>query len=65
MAKTNASFNLSKTTKKLACGITDPHVRRKFLNMMIDAETSYAAGKNRKFSDPATAQKPSREPSKD
>ena len=60
MAKTNSSFNLSKTTKKLACGIQDPHVRRKFLNLMIDAESAQAAAKNRKFSDPATAQKPNR-----
>lgn len=57
MAKTNSSFNLSKTTKKLACGIQDPHTRRKFLNLMIEAEAAQAAGKNRKFSDPATSQK--------
>ena len=57
MAKTNSSFNLSKTSKKLACGIHDPHTRRKFLNLMIEAESAQAAGKNRKFSDPAVAQK--------
>jgi hypothetical protein len=57
MAKTNSSFNLSKTTKKLASGIQDPHVRRKFLNLMIDAESAQAASKNRKFSDPAMSQK--------
>ena len=62
MAKTNSSFNLSKTTKKLACAIQDKHQRRTFLNMMIAAEAAEAAGKNRKFSDPATAQKPSRGP---
>ena len=62
MAKTNSSFNLSKTTKKLACVIQDKHQRRTFLNMMIAAEAAEAAGKNRKFSDPATAQKPSRGP---
>ena len=62
MAKTNSSFNLSKTTKKLACGIQDPHTRRTFLNMMIEAESAQAAGKNRKFSDPATSQKPNRGP---
>jgi len=61
MAKTNSSFNLSKTTKKLASGINDPHVRRKFLDLMIDAESTQAAAKNRKFVDPATAQKPNRE----
>ena len=57
MAKTNSSFNLSKTTKKLACGIHDLHARRKFLDLMIEAEAAQAAGKNRKFSDPAVAQK--------
>ena len=61
MAKTNASFNLSKTTKKLACGIKDPHTRRVFLDLMIDAEATQAAAKNRKFSDPATSQKPNKE----
>lgn len=61
MAKTNASFNLSKSSKKLACGIRNKHERRVFLNMMIDAEHTQTMSKNRKFSDPATAQKPSRE----
>jgi hypothetical protein len=62
MAKTNSSFNLSKTTKKLACGIQDKHERRKFFDLMIAAEAAQAAGKNRKFSDPATAQKVSKNP---
>jgi hypothetical protein len=57
MAKTNSSFNLSKTTKKLAVGILDKHQRRIFLNLMITAEAALIAGKNRKFSDPASAQK--------
>ena len=57
MAKTNSSFNLSKTSKKLACGIQDKHQRRAFLNMMIAAEAALIVGKNRKFSDPAVAQK--------
>jgi hypothetical protein len=65
MAKTNASFNLSKTSKKLANGIQDPHTRRAFLNLMINAEATQAAGKNRKFSDPATSQKSSREAPKE
>jgi hypothetical protein len=60
MATTNSSFKLSKTSKKLACGIQDKHQRRTFLNMMIAAEAAEAAGKNRKFSDPATSQKPNR-----
>ena len=57
MAKTNSSFNLSKTTKKLACGIQNKHERRKFLDLMIQSEAAQAAGKNRKFSDPAVTQK--------
>jgi len=60
MAKTNSSFNLSKTSKKLASGIQDPHTRRKFLNLMIDAEAAQAASKNRKFVDPASSQKNSK-----
>ena len=61
MAKTNASFNLSKTSKKLACGIRDPHVRRVFLDLMIEAEWANQQAKSRKWTDPATAQKPNRE----
>lgn len=57
MAKTNSSFNLSKTTKKLACGIQNKQERRKFLDLMIQAEAAQAASKNRKFVDPATSQK--------
>jgi len=57
---TNSSFNLSKTTKKLACGIKDKHERRKFLNLMISAESAQAAAKNRKFVDPASSQKSSK-----
>ena len=57
MKKTNSSFNLSKTTKKLANDIQDKHTRRVFLNLMIEAEANQASGKNRKFSDPAVAQK--------
>ena len=61
MAKTNASFNLSKSSKKLACGIRDPHTRRVFLDLMIDAEWTQLQQKTRKFVDPATSQKPNRE----
>jgi hypothetical protein len=62
MAITNSGFKLSKTSKKLACGIQDKHQRRTFLNMMIAAEAAEATGKNRKFSDPAVAQKSNRTP---
>ena len=65
MAKTNSSLNLSKTSKKLACGIRDPHVRRKFLDLMIEAEWGQQQGKSRKWTDPATTQKSNREVAKD
>ena len=57
MAKTNSSFNLSKTTKYKMANIVDPIARNIYKKMMIDAESAYANGKNRKFSDPAVAPK--------
>lgn len=57
MTKTNSSFNLSKTTKKLAGGIRNKQARRKFLDLMIQAEAAQTASKNRKFVDPASSQK--------
>ena len=57
MAKTNSGFNLSKTTKYKMASIVDPVARNIYKKMMIDAESSYANSKNRKFSDPAVAQK--------
>lgn len=62
MAKTNANFNMSRVTKYKLAGYTDPIARNFYKKMMIDAEATYLAAKNRKFSDPATAQKPSRGP---
>ena len=62
MAKTNASFNLSKTTKRIMASIIDPEQRRIYKSAMIEAEVSRIAGKSRKFSDPATSQKPNRGP---
>jgi hypothetical protein len=62
MAKTNSSFNLSKPVKYKLAGILDKAERNIFKKMMIDAEATYTASKNRKFSDPASAQKPSRGP---
>lgn len=57
MAKTNSSFNLSKSAKRIAGTFVNKEQRRNYLNAMIDAEHSYIAGKSRKFSDPATAQR--------
>ena len=65
MAKTNSSFNLSKTTKYRMANILDPEARNIYKKMMIDAESSFAASKNRKFVDPATAQKSNREAPRD
>lgn len=48
MAKTNASFNLSKTTKRIMSTIIDPTRRNIFKNSMIDAEHSYIVNKNRR-----------------
>ena len=57
MAKTNANFNMSRVTKYKLAGYTDPAARNLYKKMMIDAEATLIAAKNRKFSDPAQAQK--------
>jgi hypothetical protein len=62
MAKTNAAFKFGKMNKIKLANIVDPIARNLFKKVMIDAEATYAAAKNRKFSDPASAQKPSRGP---
>lgn len=64
MAKTNASFNLSKSIKRVLGSIIDPEQRRIYKEAMIDAEASFISSKSRKFSDPAMSQK-SREVPKD
>jgi hypothetical protein len=62
MAKTNASFSLSKSTKRIMASIIDPAQRRLYKDAMINAESSFISSKSRKFSDPATSQKPNRGP---
>ncbi len=57
MAKTNANFNMSRVTKYKLGSFTDPVARNFYKKAMIDAEATLRAAKNRKFSDPATAQK--------
>ena len=57
MAKTNANFNMSRSTKYRLAGYTDSLTRNFYKKMMIDAEATLVAAKNRKFSDPAQAQK--------
>ncbi len=37
--------------------IIDPDARRIYKKAMVDAQATYVASKNRKFSDPAMAQK--------
>jgi hypothetical protein len=60
MAKTNASFNMSRVTKYKLAGYTDPVARNLYKKMMIEAEAALVTAKNRKFSDPASAQKNNR-----
>ena len=57
MAKTNANFNMSRSTKYRLSGYTDSMARNFYKKMMIDAEATLMAAKNRKFSDPAQGQK--------
>ena len=57
MAKTNATFKLGKMAK-LSMGSTfDKAARTEYKKCMIDAQSTYIANRNRKFSDPATSQK--------
>jgi hypothetical protein len=60
MAKTNATFKFGKMNKIKLGNIIDPVARSIFKKCMIDAQSAYMSGKNRKFSDPAVTQKPNR-----
>jgi hypothetical protein len=57
MAKTNSTFKFGKMNKIKLGNILDPLARNLFKRAMIDSQTTYMASKNRKFSDPASAQK--------
>ena len=57
MAKTNATFKFGKMNKIKLANIVDPAARNVFKKAMIDAQATYVESKNRKFSDPASAQK--------
>ena len=57
MAKNNANFNMSRVTKYKLASYIDPVARNFYKKMMIEAEAALASAKNRKFSDPAAAQK--------
>lgn len=41
--KTNSTFKLKKQTKMIAAGILDKASRRRYLNMMIDAQLAAEA----------------------
>ena len=51
MAKTNATFKFGKMNKIKLGSITDPTERSIFKRAMIDAQASYAASKNRKYTE--------------
>jgi hypothetical protein len=57
MAKTNSTFKFGKMNKIQLGNIIDPDARRIYKKAMVDAQATYVASKNRKFSDPAMAQK--------
>lgn len=65
MASAKSVVNIKKSVKLIAGTILNKQQRRTYLNSMIDAEISYMASKNRKFSDPATSQKTNRDTSKE
>lgn len=48
MAKTSASFNLSKTTKRVASTILDKNQRSNFIKLMTDAEHSYVVNRHKR-----------------
>lgn len=51
MAKTNATFKLGKMVKLTLATILDKDARRTYLKAMVDAQASYIASKNRKFTE--------------
>jgi hypothetical protein len=51
MAKTNATFKLGKMVKLTLATILDKTERRNYLKAMVDAQASYVASKNRKFTE--------------
>ena len=62
MAKTNSTFKFGKMNKIKLGNIIDPVARSIFKKAMIDAQATFVANKNRKFSDPAMAQRGSNRP---
>lgn len=62
MALSKTAVNLHKEVKRVMSTILDREARSIYKRAMIDAEISFMAAKNRKFSDPATSQKSNRGP---
>lgn len=58
MAKT--LIQLPKAVKIVLASISDPVARSHYKKSMLEAEAAMIASKNRKFSDPAVAQKKDR-----
>jgi len=50
MIKSKTSFKIKKTYKAMAATIVDPHKRREFLNMMIQAQLAEEADTKRPVS---------------
>ena len=51
MAKTNSSFKFGKMNKIALGNIDDPAARNIFRRAMVDAQASFMAAKNRKYSE--------------
>jgi len=51
MAKTNSAFKFGKMNKIALASIDDPTARSIFRRAMIDAQSSYVASKNRKYTE--------------
>jgi hypothetical protein len=51
MAKTNSTFKFGKMNKIQLGNIIDPEARRIYKNAMVDAQASYMAAKNRKYTE--------------
>ena len=60
MAKTNSSFKMPKQVKQLLSSVYSMKNRSTVKRLFIDALVTYERNKNRKFSDPATGQKPNK-----
>jgi hypothetical protein len=51
VAKTNSAFKFGKMNKIKLANIDNPEARNVFRRAMVDAQASYMASKNRKYSE--------------